>query len=106
MRPLKTMIRKNPGCLQDTACVEIDLISSRGVRQPAPLRPDRLVLDYSPIATLAARIAVIPCVLIGNGFELPPATNPLPPFPGFSWATPERAAESERIVLANANAVT
>ena len=68
-------------------------------------RPEVVVHDYSPTARLATRIAGIPSVLVGNGFELPPATNPLPPFPGFSWATPEKAAESERIAVANANAV-
>jgi UDP:flavonoid glycosyltransferase YjiC (YdhE family) len=68
-------------------------------------RPDVVVLDYSPTAQLAARIAAIPVVLIGNGFELPPCTDPLPPFPGFSWATQEKAAESERIAVGNAGAV-
>lgn len=68
-------------------------------------RPDRVVLDYSPTASLAARIAKIPTVLVGNGFELPPATNPLPPFPGFSWATEARAVESEKLAVGNANGV-
>jgi UDP:flavonoid glycosyltransferase YjiC (YdhE family) len=67
--------------------------------------PDKMILDYSPTVTLAARIAKIPCVLIGNGFELPPMTDPLPPFPGFSWATPEKAAQSERLAVTNANGV-
>lgn len=67
--------------------------------------PERLVLDYSPTVSLAARIAKIPTVLMGNGFELPPATDPLPAFPGFSWATPAKAAESEGIAVANANVV-
>jgi UDP:flavonoid glycosyltransferase YjiC (YdhE family) len=67
-------------------------------------RPDRLILDYSPTASLAARIAEIPVVLIGNGFELPPLTDPLPPFPGFSWADPEKAEKSERLAISNANA--
>jgi UDP:flavonoid glycosyltransferase YjiC (YdhE family) len=40
-------------------------------------RPDKLILDYSPTVSLAARIAKIPSVLVGNGFELPPlATFP------------------------------
>jgi UDP:flavonoid glycosyltransferase YjiC (YdhE family) len=68
-------------------------------------RPNAVVIDYSPTAQLATRIAAIPAVLIGNGFELPPATDPLPPFPGFSWATTERAVASERIAVTNANAV-
>lgn len=65
-------------------------------------QPDLLVLDYSPTARLATRIAGIPTVLVGNGFELPPTTTP---FPGFSWATKEMAMESERIARENACAV-
>jgi UDP:flavonoid glycosyltransferase YjiC (YdhE family) len=68
-------------------------------------RPDAAVLDHSPTARLATQIAAIPTVMIGNGFELPPATDPLPPFPGFSWATADKAAASERIAVTNANAV-
>jgi UDP:flavonoid glycosyltransferase YjiC (YdhE family) len=68
-------------------------------------RPDKLILDYSPTVSLAARIAKIPSALVGNGFELPPNTDPLPPFPGFSWATPEKAAQSEILAVANANNV-
>jgi UDP:flavonoid glycosyltransferase YjiC (YdhE family) len=67
--------------------------------------PDRLILDYSPTVSLAARIAKVPTLLIGNGFELPPASDPPPPFPDFSWATPAKAAESAGLTVANANAV-
>lgn len=68
-------------------------------------RPDAVVIDYSPTARLATRIAELPTVMIGNGFELPPATNPLPPFPGFSWACAKKAAASEQIAVAHATAV-
>jgi UDP:flavonoid glycosyltransferase YjiC (YdhE family) len=68
-------------------------------------KPDKLILDYSPTVSLAARIANIPTILIGNGFELPPLTDPLPPFPGFSWATPGKAAQSEQSATANASGV-
>jgi UDP:flavonoid glycosyltransferase YjiC (YdhE family) len=68
-------------------------------------RPDKLVLDYSPTVSLAARIARIPTILVGNGFELPPLTDPLPPFPNFSWATYERVASSEKLAVAQANSV-
>jgi UDP:flavonoid glycosyltransferase YjiC (YdhE family) len=68
-------------------------------------RPDKLILDYSPTVSLAARIAEIPTVLVGNGFELPPLTDPLPAFPGLSWALPEKAAESEKLAVFNANGV-
>jgi UDP:flavonoid glycosyltransferase YjiC (YdhE family) len=66
-------------------------------------RPDILVLDYAPTASLAGRIARLPTVSVGNGFELPPLTDPLPPFPGFSWATVDVAARSERRAVGNAN---
>jgi UDP:flavonoid glycosyltransferase YjiC (YdhE family) len=68
-------------------------------------KPDKLILDYSPTVSLAARIAKIPTILVGNGFELPPLTDPLPPFPGFSWAIPEKAAISEKMAVADANGV-
>lgn len=67
--------------------------------------PDIVVFDYSPAARLAARILRLPCMLIGNGFDLPPAAPPLPPFPGFSAATAERAEASEAIVVRTANVV-
>jgi UDP:flavonoid glycosyltransferase YjiC (YdhE family) len=68
-------------------------------------RPDKLILDYSPTASLAARIANIPTLLVGNGFELPPLTDPLPSFPGFSWATGNMAIQAEKIAVTNTNAV-
>jgi hypothetical protein len=58
------------------------------------------MLDYSPTAALAAQIAKIPTVAVGNGFALPLATTLLPTFPGFSWARAARATESERRVAA------
>jgi UDP:flavonoid glycosyltransferase YjiC (YdhE family) len=67
--------------------------------------PDVVVLDYSPTASLAARIMKVPRVLIGSGFELPPAVEPLPPFPGYSWATRDLAAAAERRLLECVNDV-
>jgi UDP:flavonoid glycosyltransferase YjiC (YdhE family) len=66
--------------------------------------PDVVVLDYAPSARLAARVVGTPCVLVGSGFVIPPALDPLPPFPGLSWATDNRASESERRVLERVNA--
>jgi UDP:flavonoid glycosyltransferase YjiC (YdhE family) len=68
-------------------------------------QPQTVVLDYSPTAGLAARVLKIPRILIGTGFELPPAVDPLPPFPGFSSATRERAVAAEQRVLENVNGV-
>jgi UDP:flavonoid glycosyltransferase YjiC (YdhE family) len=69
-------------------------------------RPDRMILDYSPTASLAATIAGIPTVRVGNGFELPPATDPLPGFPGLAWpSNPATLAQSESVALAQGNRV-
>ena len=68
-------------------------------------RPEIVVADSSPTAVLAAHLTNIPFLLIGNGFEIPPATTPLPPFPGFAWATAEHAARSEALALRNASFV-
>jgi hypothetical protein len=66
-------------------------------------RPEVVVLDYSPTARLAAHVMQIPTVLIGTGFELPPAEDPLPLFPGHPMATAALAATAERQVLESAN---
>jgi UDP:flavonoid glycosyltransferase YjiC (YdhE family) len=42
------------------------------------VRPNALVIDHAPTALLAARIAHLPCVQLGTGFEIPPTTSPLP----------------------------
>jgi UDP:flavonoid glycosyltransferase YjiC (YdhE family) len=105
--------------LDHRAAAYSDILLSQGWAEPAALRglvhswlnlfqlfrPDKLVLDYSPTVSLAARIAKIPAVLVGNGFELPPPTTPLPAFPGFSWATFDQAAKSETRGLGCANAL-
>lgn len=67
--------------------------------------PAVLIADHSPTALLAARCMHIPVVLIATGFELPPARQPLPPFPGFSGATAEGAAVAESRVLHAVNEV-
>jgi UDP:flavonoid glycosyltransferase YjiC (YdhE family) len=41
-------------------------------------RPDVLVADHAPTALLAARLANIPHLSIGNGFAIPPAVAPWP----------------------------
>ena len=66
-------------------------------------RPDVAVCDHSPTALLAARVAGTPTILIGTGFEIPPATVPLQPFPGFSGATAEAAERAEGRVIERAN---
>jgi hypothetical protein len=41
-------------------------------------RPEVLVADHAPTALLAARLADIPHLAIGNGFAIPPAVSPWP----------------------------
>lgn len=41
-------------------------------------KPAVLVVDHSPTALLSTRIAGVPAVQFGNGFEIPPDTAPLP----------------------------
>lgn len=42
------------------------------------VRPDVLVADHAPTALLAARLAQIPHLSIGNGFAIPPSVSPWP----------------------------
>ncbi|HNR97493.1 MAG TPA: UDP-glucuronosyltransferase [Anaerolineae bacterium] len=42
------------------------------------VRPDVLVADHAPTALLAARLADVPNLSIGNGFAVPPAQSPWP----------------------------
>jgi UDP:flavonoid glycosyltransferase YjiC (YdhE family) len=105
--------------LMEQASGYADLLLSQGWSDPQILwglvqswhsvfhlfRPDVVVTDHSPTARLATRIADVPTVMMGNGFELPPDTDPLPPFPGLSWATAEKATTSERIAVKHANQV-
>lgn len=41
-------------------------------------RPDVLVADHAPTALLAAQLANIPHLAIGNGFAIPPSVSPWP----------------------------
>lgn len=48
------------------ACVE------RWMQLFAALRPGAVLVDESPLALYAAKAAVVPCLAIGHGFEIPP----------------------------------
>jgi UDP:flavonoid glycosyltransferase YjiC (YdhE family) len=66
----------------------------------ALLRADLLVFDHSPTAMLAARDLGTPRIVLGTGFGIPPATQPLTPFEADKA---EGIAEMESGVLARAN---
>jgi UDP:flavonoid glycosyltransferase YjiC (YdhE family) len=46
------------------------------------IRPDLVILDLSPTASLAARTLQIPSLAIGNGYCIPPEISPWPAYPG------------------------
>ena len=40
--------------------------------------PDRVIAEHAPAAVVAARIAGLPCTMVGTGFTVPPQASPLP----------------------------
>ena len=68
-------------------------------------RPDVVMIDYAPTALLAARIHGIPVVLIGNGFELPPRSSPLPSLRFWEPIPKERFEHAEGLALCHINEV-
>ena len=69
------------------------------------IRPDLLLADHAPTALLAARGRALHRALIGNGFFLPPAVQPLPSFREWEHIDPQRLVHTEARVLATCNAV-
>jgi UDP:flavonoid glycosyltransferase YjiC (YdhE family) len=69
-----------------------DMLSECGYSDPKELRallhawinllhmiaPDAVIVDHAPTALLAAKVLAIPRVLIGTGFSVPPAVDPMP----------------------------
>lgn len=39
---------------------------------------DLVITDRAPTATLAAKLLMVPCVMIGSGYAVPPKKNPIP----------------------------
>jgi UDP:flavonoid glycosyltransferase YjiC (YdhE family) len=68
-------------------------------------KPDVVVYDFAPRALLAARLANIPVLLLGNGFETPPRVSPLPSFRPWQPTPDEVLVAAETRVVARINAV-
>ena len=66
--------------------------------------PDLLIADFSPTAMLAARIAGLPTAAVGDGYALPPLTNPLPNLRPWAEVSPAQIADAEGRVVAIVNA--
>jgi rhamnosyltransferase subunit B len=68
------------------------------------LAPDLIVSDWSPGLNLAVR-DVLPTIVVGNGYTIPPKDRDLPPIA--PWVSERRAssAENERRILDALNAI-
>jgi hypothetical protein len=62
-------------------------------------RPDVLVLDFSPIALVAAQGYATKSVLLGNGHACPPDVSPLPDCCPWRSSYPDRLLRTEHRVL-------
>lgn len=58
-------------------------------------RPDALLSDFSPMSVLAARVAGLPVVSIGHGFEIPPSDGG--ELPGFHPWKPDPVLERQAV---------
>ncbi len=69
------------------------------------IQPDLLVLDHAPTALLATRGLAVPRMHFGDGFCIPPAAQPIPPFRWWNAQNMVRILDSEQHALATANLV-
>jgi hypothetical protein len=72
------------------------------------IKPGLLLADHAPTALLASRLPGVPAMrrgLLGTGFFLPPAVQPMPAFREWERADPQRLLASEARALAAVNAV-
>ena len=65
--------------------------------------PGLVLLDYSPTAMLAARTMGLPRARIGDGFDAPPMTNPMPSLQPWKTTDPAVLLALENEVLGSVN---
>lgn len=68
-------------------------------------KPDVILSQHAPVATLAAGIFGIPCLKLSTGFESPPETSPYPCFRPWLNLSRETLLETENRLLDNVNRV-
>lgn len=66
---------------------------------------DTIVIDHAPTAQLAAHILVLPTVLVGSGFAIPPVTQPFPSIQPQLQIAVQQLALADHRALAPVNAV-
>ena len=69
------------------------------------VRPDLIISDFSPTASLAVRIAQVPILSLGNGYTLPPAVSPLPPTQPWLAVPKRRLEAADALVTGTVNNV-
>lgn len=69
------------------------------------IRPDLIVMDHAPTALLATRGLDCPRINLGDGFCIPPALQPIPPFRWWQTENRARVADSEDHAWKSANEV-
>lgn len=69
------------------------------------VQPDAIVLDYAPMALLAARIAKVPALQLTTGFDVPPNVTPMPAMLPPEAAPAVRLAAAEVLVAKRIRAV-
>ncbi len=67
------------------------------------LRPDLVLVDYSPAAIIIARALGIKTAILSTGFCMPPDADPPPPLLPWMKATPKRLIKSQQQVLDTIN---
>jgi len=67
--------------------------------------PDVVVAQSAPTTLLAAQGREVPVVHVGTGFDIPPASNPMPPFLHWNEGHKAEAEAGERAVLQTINLV-
>ena len=64
------------------------------------LQPDLLIADFAPTAVLAARLTGLDAIVVGNGYTLPPAEEPLPSMRPWEDNLARQVRESDARALA------
>lgn len=65
--------------------------------------PALVIADFAPTAMLACRVADVPCIAMGDGYSLPPATEPLPSMRPWAELPPGTLAATDGRVIAVIN---
>lgn len=69
------------------------------------VNPSVMVYNHAPTALIAARKLQIPVLMLGTGFEIPPALTPMPSFRPWQDIPAAVFAQAENVVVSHINAI-